>query len=75
MCWINLKFRCTVLFESREITGRRINDRRNLIHLVADEFPDYPRLRVAFAIDKYLNTNPQPINSTEFINCIRAYLK
>lgn len=75
MSWNNLKDNCSILIEAKAITGRRPTDRKILIHLVADEFPEYPRLRIAYAIDKYMNNMSQPISSSNFISFLQWYLK
>lgn len=75
MCWNNLKYNCSILFEEKAITGSRIGDRKALIYLVTDEFPEYPRLHVAYIIDKYLSTKPHRITSNGFVDFLKEYIK
>lgn len=75
MCWKNLKYNCRILFEEKAITGNRPGDRKALIFLVTDEFPEYPRLRVTYIIDKFLNSNSQKLTSNLFIDFLKEYIK
>lgn len=74
MCWQNLKYRCRDLFETKIITGKKPGDRKALLLLIAEEFPEFPRLRVAHVIDKFMETKSHPISANEFVDFMKGYL-
>ena len=75
MCWQNLKNNCKELIETRYITGRNKFDRKLLIELIADEYPEISRCRITNAVDIYLKTMNTPITSYNFVHFVQGYLR
>ncbi|HPW98410.1 MAG TPA: hypothetical protein PK218_07610 [Flavobacterium sp.] len=75
MCWNTLRNNCSQLIDSYLFKESKPLNRKLLIQLTADEFPEIPRLRIAFAVDKYLESQPQPITSSGFVHYMQHYLR
>jgi hypothetical protein len=75
MCWKNLKEDCSNLIDSYVFKEAKPLRRKQLIEITAQEFPQMTRMRIAFAVDKYLESRPRPITSRGFVEFIQGYLK
>ena len=72
--WKNVEDQCRVLYEFHHINGNNPVERKKLIRLIADEFPDYSRMRIAYAVDQCLKIDSQPMPPNTFVNTVKNYL-
>ena len=75
MKWNTVERNCKALYEFQLINGAKPEERKLLIRLIAEEFPDYPRIRIAFAVDRCITTISAPMSPTTFLNFVKGYLK
>ena len=47
MKWNNVENNCKALYEYQFINGSKPKERKILIQVIADEFPELPRVRIA----------------------------
>lgn len=74
MKWNNVEHNCKALYEFQFINGKNPMERKVLIQLIADEFPDYPRIRIAFAVDRCISINSEPMSPATFLSFVKGYL-
>ncbi len=55
MCWNNVEFQCKMVYETPFIRVEKPLDRKFIIHIISEEFPDLPRVRIAANVDRRLN--------------------
>lgn len=74
MNWDNVEHKCRALYQYQFINGNDSTERKMLIKLIADEFPDYPRMRIAFAVDRCITTISAPMTPNTFLTFVKGYL-
>lgn len=75
MKWNNVEQNCKALYEYQFINGKNPIERKVLIQLIADEFPDYSRMRIAFAVDRCITVIAEPMTPTTFLTFVQGYLR
>ena len=75
MCWINVENRCKELYDDYLTNGKKPIERKAIVRVIADEFPEIPRLRVGAAVDRCVLMCQEPINSTVFVTFMQGLLK
>ena len=75
MSWINVEYNCKALYQYQFINGNNPVERKTLIKLIADEFPDYPRMRIAYAVDRCITNTTGPITPNAFLTFVQSYLR
>lgn len=73
--WKNVEYNCKALYEYQFINGRNPLERKLLIKLIADEFPDYSRMKIAHAVDKCITSIPEPMAPVTFLTFVQGYLR
>ncbi|MGC4039683.1 MAG: hypothetical protein QM710_02505 [Flavobacterium sp.] len=74
MNWSRLERNCKALYEFQFINGNDPIERKLLIKLIADEFPDHSRMRIAFAVDRCITTIAAPMSPNTFLAFVKGYL-
>ena len=74
MSWNKVADNCKALYEYQFIKGNDPVERKLLIKIIADEFPDYSRIRIAFAVDKCITTIQEPMTPNTFLTFVQSYL-
>ncbi|MDI1317223.1 hypothetical protein [Flavobacterium sp.] len=72
--WKNVEDQCKALYDYRFINANDPVDRRTLIRLIAEEFPNYSRMRISYAVDQCLKTNSETLRPTTFVSAVKTYL-
>ncbi|HNP32594.1 MAG TPA: hypothetical protein PKN96_04830 [Flavobacterium sp.] len=75
MCWTNVENKCKAIYQYQFINGKNPEDRKTMIRLIADEFPDYPRMKIAHAVDRCIITYVEPMSPTTFLTFVQNYLR
>ncbi len=73
--WKNVENNCKALYEYQFIDGNKPTERKKLIGLIAEEFPEYPRMRIAHAVDQCIKTVTGPMSATTFLSFVKGYLR
>ena len=75
MSWNNVENNCKSLYENQYINGEKPTERKILIQVIAEQFPDLPRMRIAFAVDRCINTVATPMSPSTFLTFVQSYLR
>ena len=73
MCWTTVESKCKVIYEYQLINGNNPMERKIMIQLIADEFPEFSRLKIAFAVDKCINSFSEPLSPNAFLTFVQRY--
>jgi hypothetical protein len=74
MNWNNVENNCRALYQFQFINGKDPLERKILIKLIADEFPDFPRVRITYAVDKCIASLPERMSPNSFLTFVKGYL-
>ena len=74
MCWNNVENNCKALYEYHFINAKRPTERKILIQVIANEFPELPRMRIAASVDKCIAMLTEPMTPTTFVTFVKGYL-
>ena len=75
MCWNNVENNCKAIYEYHFINAKIPTERKLLIHVIANEFPDLPRMRIAFAVDRCIASITEPMTANTFVHFVKGYLR
>ncbi|MGL2966317.1 hypothetical protein [Flavobacterium sp. XGLA_31] len=75
MSWNNVENKCKEMYQIQLANGVRQPDRRFVIQAIAEEFPQYPRLRIAATVDRCLAMEEQPIETRRFLGFMQSFLR
>ena len=75
MRWNNVENNCKSLYEYQFINGTKPTERKILIKVIADEFPELPRMRIAYAVDKCITTIAAPMSTNTFLTFVQGFLR
>lgn len=74
MNWSKVEHNCKALYQYQFINGNNPAERKILINLIATEFPDYSRIRIAYAVDRCLSTITEPMTPITFLTFVKGYI-
>lgn len=75
MCWKNLENKCKQIYHTQFINAADAVERKMIINLISDEFPDVPRLRIIHAVDKCISASEQRVAPVKFLNRVQNYMR
>lgn len=75
MNWKNVENNCKAIYEYQFINGAKATERKILIQVIAEEFPELPRIRIAYAVDRCFTSVAAPMSPTTFLTYVQSYLK
>lgn len=75
MCWKTLEMKCKQIYHTQYINVSDLAERKMIIKLIAEEFPDVPRLKICHAVDKTISNVEQRVPPLEFINRVQLYMR
>ena len=75
MCWRTLKNNCKEVYQYESIRGKNPVERKIIIQLISDEFPEFSRMKIADAVDRCISTNTEPISPNAFLTHVQGYLR
>ncbi|MFM2213922.1 MAG: hypothetical protein RL427_1185 [Bacteroidota bacterium] len=73
--WNAIEAKLKVLYDDQPIRYKKSRERKKLINLLADEFPEVSRVRIASAIDYAKDNWAISKNRLTFLNFMKNYLK
>lgn len=75
MSWSQVENNCKAIYQYQFINGKDPVERKIMIKLIADEFPDYSRVRIAFAVDRCIKSISEPMSPNTFLAFVKSYLR
>lgn len=75
MCWKSLENKCKQIYHTQFINVSDLAERKMIIRLIADEFPEVPRLKICHAVDKTIGNVEKRVSPIEFMNRVQGYLR
>jgi hypothetical protein len=73
--WKLIEAKLKVIYEDQQVTYKKRKERKKLIALFADEFPEVSRVRIASAIDYARDNGSISANRLTYLNFMKGYLK
>ena len=74
MCWKKVEQICKGFEESEFISLSKPEERKFIIHVIAEEYPEISRVRIASTLDRSIKHLPNPINRGAFIRFMQTSL-
>lgn len=74
MKWNTIRYNCNALFANSFENGQTTIDRKQLIKIVTDEFPEISQSQVIFVVNDYLNNTTESFSSTDFVSFLQEHL-
>ena len=74
MSWENVHYKHLERYESNFIVFKEPLERKFLIRIIAEEFPDLSRMRIAAIVDQCVRVLPSPILRVSFLSMVQGYL-
>ncbi len=75
MSWNRIENKCKEAYDIQLANGLKTASRKFVIQTIADEFPDYPRLRIAATVDRCFELEQQPIETHKFLTFMQSFLR
>lgn len=75
MCWKNVEIKCKQLYEDRMVINPIPVERKIMIQIIAEEFPNCSRVRIAAVVDHCFKFMSPPITRQAFISFLQAGLR
>jgi len=74
MCWKKVEQYCKGFEESEFISIAKPEERKFIIQVIAEEYPEIPRIRIAATLDRGVKHFQTPINRNAFIRFMQTSL-
>ena len=74
MCWKKVEENCKAVYESEFISVEKPLERKYIISLISEEFPEIPRIRIAATVDRGVKHFQIPINRNAFLRFVQNSL-
>lgn len=75
MCWNNVETQCKMVYDTPFINAQKPLDRKFIIHIISEEFPDFPRIRIAATVDRCLKIFPAPVERQKLLSFMQTNLR
>lgn len=75
MCWTNIENQCKIIYEKPFINVEKPHERRFIIQIIAEEFPDFPRVRIAAAVDRCFKIFPAPVARKTLLQFVQSSMR
>jgi hypothetical protein len=74
MCWKKIEEYIKIFNETEYISIVNPAERKFVIHAIAEEFPEIPRVRIAATVDRGIKHFEKPIKRNAFIRFMQTSL-
>jgi hypothetical protein len=64
-----------MVYETPFINIGKPLDRKFIIQIIAEEFPDFPRIRIAATVDRCLKIFPAPIERQKLLHFVQMNMR
>lgn len=75
MCWKKLEGKFKSIYQTQFINVSDLAERKMIISLISDEFPDVPRLRIIHAVDKCIHASEHRVPPVAFLYKVQLYMR
>lgn len=75
MCWTNIENQCKMVYEKPFINADKPLDRKFIIQIISEEFPDFPRVRIAASVDRCLKIFPAPVQRKTLLHFVQMSMR
>jgi hypothetical protein len=75
MCWTNVENQCKMIYEKPFINNEKPHERKFIIQIIADEFPDFSRVRIASAVDRCFKIFPAPVERKTLLHFVQNSMR
>jgi hypothetical protein len=75
MCWNNVETQCKMVYDKPFINAEKPLDRKFIIHIISEEFPDFSRTRIAATVDRCLKIFPAPVERKTLLHFMQTSLR
>ncbi len=75
MCWTKVESQCKMVYDKPFINAEKPLDRKFIIHIISEEFPDFPRIRIAATVDRCLKIFPAPVQRQKLLHFVQMNLR
>ncbi len=75
MCWINVETQCKMVYDKPFINAEKPLDRKFIIQIISEEFPDFPRIRIAATVDRCLKIFPAPVERQKLLRFVQMNMR
>ncbi|TBX70332.1 hypothetical protein EZL74_03925 [Flavobacterium silvisoli] len=75
MSWNNVDTRCRIMYGDQLTSNLKPQERKFIIHTIAEEFPHFSRVRIAASVDHCFKINQGPIPRRTFLTFIQNFLR
>jgi len=75
MCWTKVESQCKMVYDTPFINVEKPLDRKFIIHIISEEFPDFPRVRIAATVDRCLKIFPAPVERQKLLHFVQMSMR
>ena len=75
MCWTKVESQCKMVYDTLFINVEKPLDRKFIIHIISEEFPDFPRVRIAATVDRCLKIFPAPVERQKLLHFVQMSMR
>jgi hypothetical protein len=75
MSWTNVESQCKIVYDTPYINIEKPLDRKFIIQIIAEEFPDFPRIRIAATVDRCLKIFPAPVERQKLLHFVQMNMR
>ena len=75
MCWTKVESQCKMVYDTPFINPEKPTDRKFIIHIISEEFPDFPRVRIAATVDRCLKIFPAPVERQKLLHFVQTNMR
>ncbi|WP_291129319.1 hypothetical protein [Flavobacterium sp. UBA7682] len=75
MCWNKVESQCKMVYSTPFINAEKPLDRKFIIQIIAEEFPDFPRVRIAATVDSCFKLFPTPVSRQKLLHFVQMNLR
>jgi hypothetical protein len=72
--WVVINTKIKIEYEDKTINLTNLKERKFMIAIISEEFPNYTRINIASAVDSSIKNLDHPIEKKTFINYLKSYL-
>ncbi|MDI9258307.1 MULTISPECIES: hypothetical protein [Flavobacterium] len=75
MCWSNVEKQCKIIYDKPFISADKPLERKFIIQVIAEEFPEFPRIRIASAVDRCFKIFPTPVERKTLLHFVQTSMR
>jgi len=72
--WVVIDKKIKIVYENKPINLTNPKERKFMIAIISEEFPNYTRINIASAVDSSIKNLGHPIEKNSFLDYLKGYL-